>query len=402
MYSDRVTQAAQERLEVATGVKLVRYDRPKREDFYSHLDGLFDEDTEQPARPLTKEEREFIRNERLLAMLDFDYWTFCCKIIHDKGGITRLKLWGAQEVALAKIARIEEAMIDAFARGEPVDGILICQHKARQLGATAFSRALVFHRITTAEHTRAITASIDDEKIDAIVLRDKRILENLPWWMRPSVGYDTKGGHLFFDKLDSSLIYQTYSQVSGLGQGEAFEVGHMTECGNILSKELEHNFFPTIPQSTASLHILESTAQGRGNWWHEFVTNVLDGNMRRWNVIFTPWYSVDEKYKAHPPPDWNPSEITLLHAQRVWDTSFDYIGKKVMLSKQQLYWWETTRAEYAKSGSLANFLTNFCATISESFQHREDSAFSVETLDHLRNNSRSAAAYEVMKVAENA
>lgn len=398
MYSTSVVAAAITRLADKTGVVLTRYDRPKREDWYAHLDSLWDADSSQTTRSLAKEEQLFIRNERLLGMLDFEYWTFCNKIIHDKGGISRLKLWGAQEIALAKIARIEEAMMDAFSRGEPVDGILLVMHKARQLGATVLGRALIFHRITTGNHIRAITASIDDEKIDAIAIRDKRILDNLPWWLKPSVGYDTKGGHLFFDKLDSSLIYQTYSQVSGLGQGEAFEVGHMSECAEIKTKELEHNFFPTIPQSIASMHILESTAQGRGNWWHEFVTNTLEGATRRWHVIFTPWYSVEEKYKAHPPEGWQPSTQTMLYAQRVWETSLEYVGKQVILSKQQLYWYESTRNEYMKSGSLANFLTNFCATIEESFQYRESGAFTVEVLDRLRNGGKAGVPYEIHTV----
>lgn len=395
MYSERIVQKNIERIEAETNLKLKRYARPERESIYAHLDSLWDKDKKKPLREFTKEEKDFVRNEILLSSMDFEYWTFCNHIIHDKGGMSRLKLWGAQQVALRKIGRIEESMIEAAERGEPVDGILLVMHKARQLGATVLGRALVFHRITTGKHIRAITASVDDEKIDAIVIRDKRILDNLPWWMRPSVGYDTKGGHLFFDKLDSSLIYQTYSQVSGLGQGEAFEVGHMSECGNIQNKELEHNFFPTIPQSTSSLHILESTAQGRGNWWHEFVTKILEGDTRRWHIIFTPWYSVKEKYRAQPPVDWQPSEIAMLHAQRVWDTSEEYVGEKVMLDKQQLYWWETTRKEYAQSDSLANFLTNFCASIEESFQYRESGAFSVETLDRLRNGIKNGVPYEI-------
>jgi hypothetical protein len=287
---------------------------------------------------------------------------------------------------------------DQAERGEPVDGILLLCHKARQLGATALARSLLMHRLTLDEHVRGMTASIDDEKIDNLALRDQRILKHLPWWLRPSKRYDTKGGHLVFDKLDNMLQYQTYTQTNGIGQGETFEIGHLTECASAANgPAIEHHYFPTIPQSPRALQLLETTAQGRGNWWHETVTKVLNGYARRWKICFIPWYAEESMYRAIPPVNWKPTEASLLVAQKIYDTSLTYLHRRVMLSKPQLYWYETTREEYARGGTLHLFLSNYPSTLEESFQHSTMSAFSPEVLEALRNQTREAIPYDIQR-----
>jgi hypothetical protein len=68
-----------------------------------------------------------------------------------------------------------------------------------------------------------------------------------------------------------------------------------------------------------------------------------------------------------------------------------------MLSRQQLYWYETTREEYHKGNNLRFFLTNYPATPEESFQHSGASAFSVELLDQLRMETRASQAFELVE-----
>ena len=83
-----------------------------------------------------------------------------------------------------------------------------------------------------------------------------------------------------------------------------------------------------------------------------------------------------------------------MHAKKVWETSQEFVGKQVMLPKEQLCWWEAMREEYRKSGSLNFFLSNYCATPEESFQHNERSAFDPELLDELRNRAKQPLFYD--------
>jgi hypothetical protein len=144
--------------------------------------------------------------------------------------------------------------------------------------------------------------------------------------------------------------------------------------------------------------VLESTAYGRGNFWHDFTERVRKGYSPRWRYVFIPWYAEPEKYRRQPPDDWKPSEVSLLHAQKVHDTSPEFVGHTVMLAKPQLYWWESTRAELQKGNNLAFFLTNYCASPEESFQHSGQSAFGPELLEDLRLHARPGAAHELVHV----
>lgn len=163
--------------------------------------------------------------------------------------------------------------------------------------------------------------------------------------------------------------------------------------------EIEHNFFPTIPQNVRALSLLESTAQIRGDWWHQFCVTLQRGFTRRWRFAFIPWYAEPGKYRAAPPEGWVPTTVTKLHAQVVYDTSTLYcFGKRVTLSREQLYWWESTRDEYQRKGVLNIFLANFCATVEESFQHAGVSPFQTELLEKLRGRTSVPVARELIRV----
>lgn len=252
---------------------------------------------------------------------------------------------------------------------------------------TALGRLLMMHRATTVPSARCMSASVDDDKIMEMYDRDKLVYDNLPAFLQPSIDYDEKAQHLYFS-LGSKIIYQVGSQKSGLGVGRQFELSHITECStwpNPLMIELD--FFPAIPRSLLTLSILESTAYGRGNWWHEFSENVRKGLEPRWSYLFIPWYAELSKYRSQPPTTWEPSKVALLHAQKVHDTSPEYVGHTVMLPRENLYWWESERAAAQRKGRLNFFLTNYCATPEESFQHSGQSPFDAALLEELRLNS---------------
>jgi hypothetical protein len=395
MYSERISQKSIEAIEAKTKIKLIRYDAPKVSEWSAHLDSLVNFKGEL-ARPLKREEHEFIRNERLVSMCDFLYWApRYCSIVKDGGGVGKLDLWESQRLAMQKIARCEEQMHEDAAKGYPVMGIKAVAHKSRQLGMTMLARGILMHRVTLAQHQRCMSASVDDDKVMELYDRDKFILDNLPWWLKPSVGFDVKAEHLYFDKLNTRILYQQSQQSSGLGQGRQFELSHLTECASWkYPKMISLDFLPTIPQSINTFSFEESTAQGRGNWWHDWTEEVRRGDHPDWIYIFLPFYAEKSKYRMQPPDDWVPAEITQQLAKRVYKTSPEWVGKNITLDRQQLFWYETMRKSAHKSGELPLFLTNYCATPEESFQHTTASPFSAELIERLRMGISQPEVYE--------
>ena len=399
MYSTTVIEKAIERYETQAKHRLARIDPSRVESWVSHLDKRHKDagDEETFWKSATREEKLFIRNERVMSMLDFRYWAErYCTIQQDGGGICKLIPWESQRMLLTAMAKREAEMHECATRGDSTDGVLIVGHKARQLGETALGRACCVHRLTTQHHRRAMAASVDEDKVQELYDRDKLIIDNLPWWLQPSLGYDEKRTHLYLTGLDSRVIYQVSSQKSGLGVGRQFDLAHLTELSTwINAASVELDFFPTLPQSLSTFALLESTAFGRGNFWHDFTERVRHGYSTRWTYVFIPWYAEVTKYHRTPPADWVPSEVALKHASRVHETSPEFLGRSVLLTRDQLFWWESTRADYMKGNNLSFFLTNYCATPEESFQHSGQSAFDPILLDSLRSSVQSGVAYEL-------
>lgn len=403
MYSEKIVAKNLEKVEKSQNLRLKRLSVEKVDVFRARIDAKFNPDGKLTAE-LAPEEQKFIRNEVLVCKFDFRYWAERYAVIPrdgiEGGGVGRIKFWASQELALSHLGKFEEANHEAQDAGQAVDGICVVAHKARQLGWTMLARLLKMHRSTLWQHMRGMAASVDDDKIMELYDRDKLILDNLPAYLRPSVGYDVKAAHLYFEKLNSRMLYQQSRQQSGLGQGRQFDLAHLTECAFWPNpRMIEFDFFPTLPLSINTLCMLESTANGRGNWWHSFTEEVRKGYHRRWKYIFTPWYIEERKYRAAFPVDWKPSEATAAHAKKVYETSKEFTGRDVLLPKEQLYWYETEHESARRRDSLALFLTNYCATPEESFQHTGQSQFSVETLERIRLNVREPAYYDFGRVA---
>jgi hypothetical protein len=388
MYSEKVAQKRIEVVEKHLKIKLKHFPVGKVDELRAHLEALLN-DKGELTRGLSQEEVEFIRNERLMCKCSFRYWADRYAVMQKDGtvggGVGRVRFWSSQELALKKMGEVEDVQWDMFRKGEAVDGICVVMHKARQLGATALSRIILCHRETSYKHIRGMAASVDDDKIMELYDRDKLCINSLPFYLRPEIGYDVKGEHIYFDKLDSRMLYQQSRQQSGLGQGRQFDIAHLTECAFWpYPNMIELDFFPTLPLGINTLCILESTANGLGGWWYDFTEDVRKGLQRRWKYIFAPWYIETRKNRATPPADWTPSDLTMKHARRVYETSRLYTGRDVLLEKEQLYWYETERDAARRRGKLNLFLTNFCATPEESFQHTGASQFSVDVLERIR------------------
>lgn len=195
MYSPKIIQRNIESFEAKSGIKLIRWDISRVREWVEHLDERKKKaDAQKRPLELTKEEREFIHNELVMAVFDYQYHaTRYHFILLDGGGLGLLDFWGSQTILLKHLEIIEEEMWKALDAGLPVDGILVALHKARQLGASMIAQSLLMHRMTTTPHNRALIASADDLKTVTLFTRSERILEHLPWWFKPKVTDRIKG-----------------------------------------------------------------------------------------------------------------------------------------------------------------------------------------------------------------
>lgn len=401
MYSPLIIDKALHRLQ-SRGITFKRRDIAQCRNIADRLKLLLDPKSGQYSRLLTTDEKDFIRSEMILCRHDFRYFAERYGNIDldasTGGGVGPMQFWASQDRALELIAKREEEIQEAFAKHGFSDGILTVWHKSRQLGATAIMRMITWHRNLLWKNTRSIAGSLDIDKIHELYVRDKTILDNLPPFLSPAIEFDVKDSHISLAALKSRLTYQQANQKAGVGTGQQFDISHMTEVALWeWGDRLKFDFLPAVPQAPNVFVAFESTANGRGNFWHTFTEDIRARHegFEHWTYIFTPWYIESKKYRRAAGDDWRPNQVTIEHAELVERTSSDYCSAKVSLTRDQLYWWQTEYQMHKKEGTLHIFLSNYCATPEQSFQHSTRSALPLETIERMRATSMMGMPYDI-------
>lgn len=405
MYNENITDKQLWEVGKDLGISLVRYNDDNLEAMIEQLDkAVLDRDKwgyATKVRTLTPPERDYIKNERLVCKYDFPYYfkRYCHTQIKLEGQpvvVARIKdPLEPQRLFIRHLAEREQLIAD----GKTSDGYMYAACKARQEGYTTVARGITTHRAFFWEDTRALAASVDEAMVQELYERDHTIYDNLPWWLKPSVEYDTKGGQFTFGKMKSSITYAQGNQKGGIGTGKTIPVNHITELGIWESQganpeKLLFDLDPTWPQSPDTFVLLESTSNGRLNFWFQLITASREGRTR-FSVIFCPWYAEPRHNRMVVPEGWEPLPRTKSMIETVERTSPGYMfGKTVKLDAAQAYWWENRYEEFRGLGRTAYFLTNYPTTLDESFQVSGNRAFSVETIDVLKGGIRGGIPYE--------
>jgi hypothetical protein len=417
MYSSLIIEARL-RSAVKAGLTYTRLPRTTSIGRAAEIEALRKDDAgkllpeNQLRRQLKKDELAFIASEQLICKVDFEYFfTRYANLELDpgvtedgKGGIAAPILAESQRHYVKLLAaREEECHRELKAYGFTL-GIIALFHKTRQVMATATARAMTWHRMLFWQGTRAFCATLDDPRKGELFKRDHVILDNLPWFLAPRVYPDVKDTEIGLESpISSRLSYQAENQTTGIGTGSQNDVSHLTEVA--LWKypgRIKYSFVPSIPKAITTLHVQESTADGKGNYWHE-VTEAARHKRRGYEhyvYAFVPWYMNTRKYRSIPPGNWVPEPNTIRHAELIERTSPEFMsGVSYRPTVEQLYWYESERANHIRTGELASFKTNFPATPEESFQNPSQGALPVELLEQMEQEVRGGVCYEVEVIA---
>ena len=347
-------------------------------------------------RPLDDREDQFIRSERVLCKADFTYFLSRYYTIErdpgvgTEGGVGAAVPLESQLRYIQLIGRREEVCHAELKKYKLTAGILVYLHKVRQVAATSTFRAAAIHRMLFWPGTRAFAATLKDgpQGTGELYKRDLLAIENLPFWLKPSIYPNVKDEEIGFEApLNARLSYQAENQAVGIGTGTQQDVSHLTEVPLwSYPHRIRYSFVPSIPRAISTLHVQEGTSAGKGGYWQE-VTEACRARregFEDWIYAFLPWYFNRLKYRANPPDDWRPNEHTVKHAELIERTSPEFCdGVVYHATREQLYWWQTTRALHARNNELASFLANFPATPEMSFTNWAQGALPVELIEKM-------------------
>lgn len=305
---------------------------------------------------------------------DFEYWAATCVKIFHKISCREVPfvLNSAQRILLDELERQRRI-------GRPIRVILL---KARQWGGSTLVQVYMTW-IQLLHHTRwnSIICSQTRNTSGQIRSNIRNILTGYPEELWP---YDCKPGMKPWESSDCTrVISGTESTVTITStfspdavRGLPFSMAHLSEVafwksGDVLSpEEFIRSVTGGIAMVADTLIIMESTANGTGNFFHSQWTAAVSGRSS-FVPVFVPWYEIEMNRISPPDPEafvagWTGAEL------RLWD-----IG----LSLDQIYWYRQKALEATSHLALRS---EFPTTAEEAFAATDRSVFDSEDVERLR------------------
>jgi len=173
--------------------------------------------------------------------------------------------------------------------------------KGRQQGCSTYVAGRFYHRTTHSFGTKTFIFAHKQKATDNLFEIADRYYKNTPEEVKPQATTNNKK-RLIFGNLDSGYSVGT-SESKDVGRSDTIQLFHGSEVG-FWSNAEEHakGILQAVPDQPGTEIILESTANGIGNFFHQKWQQASAG-LSDYIAIFIPWYWQDE-YSKEVPPDF--------------------------------------------------------------------------------------------------
>jgi hypothetical protein len=195
--------------------------------------------------------------------------------------------------------------------------------KGRQQGVSSYVGGRFFHRVTHQRGCQAFILTHLQDATDNLFKMAKRYYDHCPVWIKPDITLSNVK-ELRFGGIDSGYKVGTAENKS-IGRSATIQLFHGSEAA-FWSHADEHasGIFQAVPTLSGTEIILESTANGVGNFFHQ-QWQMAEAGISDYKAVFVPWYW-QEEYRSEVPEDFvlSPEEIELVehygltHDQLAW------------------------------------------------------------------------------------
>lgn len=201
--------------------------------------------------------------------------------------IVRLNLnWAQREM----LAVIDEQMQD----NRPVRAIVL---KARQLGISTLTEAIMFCRSFIYDHSHSLVLAHELDSSDSLFQMTKLFWETFPYRSMFHPKHASRR-ELAWEETGSSIKIAS-ARNTRAGRGQTLNALHASEVGFWeYPEELMLGMRQTIPNRPGSMIVLESTANGVGNWFYD-TWNAAMENEVEYAPLFFPWWKHYEYTASH-------------------------------------------------------------------------------------------------------
>jgi hypothetical protein len=222
--------------------------------------------------------------------------------------------------------------------------------KGRQGGVSTYTEGRFYWRVTHRKGVRAFILTHEQEATNSLFEMVERYHEHCPREVRPHTGASNEK-EIHFDRLDSGYRVAT-AGTKAAGRSQTLQYLHWSEVAfSPFAETHATGVMQAVPMAPGTEVILESTANGIGNFFHKTWQDAEAGKSE-YIAIFVPWFWTDE-YRLPVAADFK-LEAEEIAVQSAHD-----------LDLEQMAW---RRAKIVELGSEAKFCQEYPATAAEAFQ----------------------------------
>lgn len=245
--------------------------------------------------------------------------------------------------------------------------------KGRQSGISTYVAARFYHKTSTRRAINTFILSHESSTTDKLFSMVKMYNENNP------IAPETKKSNAK-ELAFSDLASQYYIGTAGsgdVGRGGTVQLFHGSEVGFWKNTDdLETGLLESIPEMDGTEVILESTANGIGNYFHRMAVGALKGE-NGYELVFIPWHWMDE-YEEDAEGFERTAEDDEFAA--VYLSEYDRARQD-----RKLKWRRTKISRY---GSEWKFKQEYPSNVSEAFQTNTDSLIKSEYIVLARSRKK--------------
>jgi hypothetical protein len=240
--------------------------------------------------------------------------------------------------------------------------------KGRQQGCSTYVTARYYQKTTWFDHKKAYILSHETQSTQTLLDKVNMYYDECPEVIRPKKEIGNRNEL----KFDNNSTYKVGTAgAKNTGRSQTNQYFHGSEVAFYENTEgISTGVLQTVADVPGTEIILESTANGTGNFFHKSCMDALAGR-GKYILIFIPWYW-QEEYRSSVPPGWEftPHELELKELYE--------------LDGEQLYW------RYEKIIELKSewmFKQEYPFTVAEAFQSSGNSFFASDDVQRARKST---------------
>lgn len=290
-----------------------------------------------------------------------------------------------------------DRVLTLLVEGKPVRVIIL---KARQMGLSTAVEALIYWWTSTHKNITAAIIAHEDVASKNLYNMFKRYYDNSNPLFKPSRKYDTRSD-LSFAREDAdgnqiglnSVIKTATAKNTSAGRSDTIQLLHGSEVASWDNgEELVASLLQTVPVRPGTMIFLESTAEGRGNYFYKEWQNSVKGDTV-FEPFFFPWWIQDEyEMPGDDVKTFTPEEQDIVNmmlegikiGNNIYKYEMDRIQAKIRFRRYK---------EREFTATPERLLQEYPSTPHEAFIASGQTVFNIKALAHMEKHVEDAKTY---------